>query len=147
MSGTVSRRQALTGAAVTGVGLPLLAACGTGGTGTDSTGSSSGANGGGPAKKPGTTLVAVSDVPVGGGVILADQGIVVTQPTQGVFKGFSSTCTHAGCQVANVDGGEIICPCHGSEFSISDGSVDGGPAPSPLQSVTVKVKGDQVVAG
>jgi len=149
MTSPLSRRQALTGAAATGIGVPLLAACASGsGTATDSTGGSGGANGGGAAKqKPGAGLVATSDVPVGGGVILADQGIVVTQPTQGEFKGFSSTCTHAGCTVTQISGGEIVCPCHGSQFSITDGSVDGGPAPAPLPSVAVQVKGDQVVAG
>ena len=149
MTSPLSRRQALTGAAATGIGVPLLAACASGsGTATDSTGGSGGANGGGAAKqKPGAGLVATSDVPVGGGVILADQGIVVTQPTQGEFKGFSSTCTHAGCTVTQISVGEIVCPCHGSQFSITDGSVDGGPAPAPLPSVAVQVKGDQVVAG
>ena len=153
MTSPLSRRQALTGAAATGIGVPLLAACASGsGTATDSTAGSGGANGGsngggGTKQNPGGGLVATSDVPVGGGVILADQGIVVTQPTQGEFKAFSSTCTHAGCTVTQVSGGEIVCPCHGSQFSITDGSVDGGPAPAPLPSVAVQVKGGQVVAG
>jgi Rieske Fe-S protein len=149
MAPALNRRQALSGAAAAGIGVPLLAACGSGSsTGTESTGGSGGANGGGPPKRdPGAGLVATSDVPVGGGVILADQQIVVTQPTQGEFKGFSAVCTHAGCTVTQISGGEIVCPCHGSQFSITDGSVDGGPAPAPLPSVAVKVKGDQVVSG
>jgi Rieske Fe-S protein len=146
MTSPLSRRQALTGATAVGVGLPLLAAC-SGGSATDSTGGSGGADGGGPQQKPGTGLVATSDVPVGGGVILSGPGVVVTQPTEGQFKAFSSTCTHAGCTVSQVSGGEIVCPCHGSRFSITDGSVDGGPAPSPLPTVAVQVKGGQVVAG
>ena len=48
---------------------------------------------------------------------------MVTQPTEGDFKGFSAVCTHQGCLVANVDGGTINCTCHGSQFSIEDGSV------------------------
>jgi Rieske Fe-S protein len=145
MTSPLSRRQALAGATAAGIGLPLLAAC-AGGTGTDSTGGSDGANGGAPKQTPGAGLVATSDVPVGGGVILSGPGIVVTQPAEGQFKAFSSTCTHAGCTVSQVSGGEIVCPCHGSRFSITDGSVDGGPAPSPLPTVAVRVKGDQVVA-
>ena len=51
----------------------------------------------------------------------ADQNVVVTQPTQGTFEGFSATCTHQGCQLATVAGGTINCGCHGSQFSITDG--------------------------
>jgi Rieske Fe-S protein len=41
--------------------------------------------------------------------------------------------------------GTINCPCHGSQFSIEDGSVVAGPAPSPLPAVDVVVEGDSVV--
>ena len=95
----------------------------------------------------GASLVAVADVPVGGGVIIAKPAVVVTQPEAGTFKGFSSICTHQSCPVANVEKGLINCTCHGSSYSIVDGSVKGGPAPAPLPPVTVKVEGDQVVEG
>ncbi len=90
-------------------------------------------------------LVAVGDVPVGSGVILGVAKVVVTQPTEGDFKGFSSTCTHQGCQVSSVSDDAITCACHNSTFSIEDGSVLGGPATAPLPSVPVAVDGDQVV--
>ena len=76
--------------------------------------------------------MAAADVPVGGGVILDKEKLVVTQPEAGTFKAFSSTCTHQGCTVTKVADGTIDCPCHGSTFSVEDGSVQGGPAPSPL---------------
>jgi Rieske Fe-S protein len=84
-------------------------------------------------------------VPVGSGVILSDQKVVVTQPTKGDFKAFSAICTHQGCLVSNVSGGTISCPCHGSQYSVKDGSVIGGPAPAPLPAVKVAVKGGEVV--
>ena len=71
--------------------------------------------------------------------------MVVTQPTAGQFKAFSSTCTHNHCQLSGFVGDRITCPCHGSTFSITDGSPNGGPAPSPLAEVAVKVVGDDVV--
>ena len=37
-----------------------------------------------------------------------------------------------------------MCPCHGSEFSIEDGSVEAGPANKPLGAVEVKVKGGEI---
>lgn len=101
---------------------------------------SAGAAGGGS----GTALGATSEIPVGGGMIFAAQKVVVTQPTAGTFKGFSSTCTHMGCQVSQISGGLIHCPCHGSEYSIVDGSVKGGPAPMPLPAENVTVQGGQV---
>jgi Rieske Fe-S protein len=90
-------------------------------------------------------LVATSDVPYGGGVILTNEEVVVTQPSAGEFACFSSICTHQGCEVGDVAGGTINCPCHGSQFSIADGSVVTGPATAPLEVVPVVVEGDSVV--
>jgi len=91
-------------------------------------------------------LVAAAEVPVGGGVILGASQVVVTQPSEGTFKGFSSTCTHQGCQVSSVDGDTIRCACHNSTFSVDDGAVLGGPATAPLPEVPVALAGDQVVS-
>ena len=147
----VSRRT-VTALTAAGVGLPLLAACSSddpgtasdpgvtrssdGGTSPTEAESSSGGSTGG--------LASTSDIEVGGGTIFADEQVVVTQPSEGTFKGFSSTCTHQGCQVAEVSDGLIHCPCHGSQFSIEDGSVQGGPASSPLPEVAISVDGDAV---
>lgn len=90
-------------------------------------------------------LASLTDVPVGGGVILAEQRVVLTRPAGDEVRGFSAVCTHAGCTVGEVDGGLIRCPCHGSAFSIADGSVQAGPAPSPLPQVAVAVSGADVV--
>ncbi|GAB6985556.1 Rieske (2Fe-2S) protein [Nocardioides pyridinolyticus] len=131
----ISRRRTLTGAAVAGVGIPLLAACGS-----DDGGSVDSA----PNVASGETLGPAADVPVGGGKIYGDQKLVVTQPTEGDFKGFSAVCTHQSCLVAEIKDGTINCICHGSKFSIEDGSVSIGPATSPLPPVEVTVDGDQI---
>ena len=133
--GGLSRRVVLCGATLCGVSLPLLAACSGSGS---SSGSSESSGSSGPA------TVAAADVPVGGGTILTAEMVVVTQPTKGEFKAFSAICTHQGCPVGSVTGGEIVCPCHSSHFSISDGSPVSGPAPSPLPAKTVTVEGGQV---
>ncbi len=119
-----------------GVGVPLLAACGAGGGGS---------NASEPSTKAGEKLGSASDVPVGGGMIYADQKVVVTQPTEGTFQGFSAICTHQGCPVSNVEDGTINCTCHGSKFSIQDGSVETGPATSPLGRVQVTVRRGEVI--
>ena len=82
-------------------------------------------------------------MPVGGGVILAEQKLVITQPTKGDFKGFTAVCTHQGCLVDEVTD-TINCPCHGSMYSIEDGSVVGGPAPAPLAEEKLVVDGDSI---
>jgi Rieske Fe-S protein len=91
-----------------------------------------------------TVLGKASDVPVGGGTVYADQKVVVTQPAAGQFKGFSAVCTHQGCTVANVSGGLIHCPCHGSTFHVADGSVAGGPATAPLPAEQITVSGGEI---
>ena len=133
----LNRRGALAGAATVGIGVPLLAAC-SGGDGTTAadTGSGSGSSSG--------ALSSTSDIEVGGGTIFNDQQVVVTQPTEGQFKCFTAVCTHQGCIVSSVSGGDIHCKCHGSAFSIEDGSVVNGPATSPLAEQQITVEGGQI---
>lgn len=97
------------------------------------------------AKPKGTLLGAASDIPVGGGAIYTAAKVVVTQPASGQYKAFSAVCTHVGCLVNKVTSGTIDCPCHGSEFKITNGAVVAGPAPSPLPARQIKIVDDQVI--
>jgi nitrite reductase/ring-hydroxylating ferredoxin subunit len=101
-------------------------------------------SGSGAAAGP-AALASTSDIPVGGGKILTDKKIVITQPQSGAFHAFSAVCTHAGCTVGSVSGGTINCPCHGSRFNITNGAVVNGPAASPLPPVSIKVQGNSIV--
>jgi Rieske Fe-S protein len=98
-----------------------------------------------PAKVTGTVLGDASEIPVGGGKIYTAAKVVVTQPTRGQYKGFSAVCTHVGCIMSQVANGTIDCPCHGSEFKITNGAVVTGPAPSPLPAKPVTVTDGKVV--
>ena len=89
--------------------------------------------------------VATSKVPVGGAVILDDADYVITQPSKGEFKAFSKICTHNRCPVTEIRGSDIVCTCHGSRFSIADGSVTNPPARKSLAEAEVTVAGGQVV--
>jgi Rieske Fe-S protein len=135
MTADLGRRRVIAGTAGLGLATPLLVACG--GDDGESAGDSGGSGGDG-------VLAATSDVPVGGGTIISDQEVVVTQPVEGEFKAFTSVCTHQGCQVGKVENGEILCPCHGSAFSAEDGSVVNGPATEPLAEKQISVDGDQI---
>ncbi|MET9615941.1 Rieske (2Fe-2S) protein [Kitasatospora indigofera] len=128
-----TRRTLLCGAAAVLAGGGALAVSGCG----SSTSGGSAEAAAGPVE-----VGPASEVPVGGGKVFREKKIVVTQPTEGQYKAFSAKCTHAGCIVDQVKNNEILCPCHGSRFSITDGSVQGtGPAPSPLPSYQVAVEG------
>ncbi|MGW5198744.1 Rieske (2Fe-2S) protein [Streptomyces spiralis] len=89
-------------------------------------------------------LTSTRDIPEGGGKVFAEQKVVVTQPAKGRFKAFSAVCTHQGCTVAKVAEGTIDCPCHGSRFRITDGSVAGGPATRPLAARKIEVQGNSI---
>ncbi|GAT81349.1 iron sulfur protein [Streptomyces sp. F-3] len=89
-------------------------------------------------------LAKASDIPEGGGKVFGDQGVVVTQPTKGEFKAFSSQCTHQGCAVSRIADGVIVCPCHNSEFSAADGSVRKGPAAQPLPAKNISVTNGEI---
>ncbi|WP_327252009.1 Rieske (2Fe-2S) protein [Streptomyces sp. NBC_01244] len=84
-------------------------------------------------------LIKASEVPVGGGTVLKDEKLVVTQPTAGNFRCFTAVCTHQGCLVNKVEAGTIDCPCHGSKFKDTDGAVAKGPATKPLEEKKITV--------
>jgi Rieske Fe-S protein len=163
---TVLRAAGL--AALSGGGVAVLGACtAEGETGTPASSapatsaSSAPASSSAPAESPSASAadeptpseapapegpgVATSEVPVGGGVILEDADYVITQPTAGEFKAFSKICTHQNCPVTGIEGRTINCQCHGSKFSIEDGSVQNGPATRPLPKAEVTVAGGEVV--
>ncbi|GGM02118.1 iron-sulfur protein [Streptomyces fumigatiscleroticus] len=108
-----------------------------GGCGDDSGSSSA-------SEASGKELTRTDDVPVGGGTVLKDDKVVVTQPEKDRFKAFSAVCTHQGCTVADVSGSTINCACHGSRFRIADGSVAAGPATEPLPAKEITVDGNSV---
>ena len=60
------------------------------------------------------------------------------------FIAFSNNCTHLGCPINWVQGGQLfLCPCHGSVFN-GDGTVAAGPAARPLVRYHVRVVGRNV---
>lgn len=145
------RRTILKGAAVAGVALPFLAACGgddepsgSGATTPSSDSSSSagdptgtgGGNGGGGGSTAADAIATTEEIPEGGGIILDDPGIVITQPSEGEFQGFSNICKHAGCELTSVADGTINCNCHGSQYSIADGSPVTGPNGQPASTIS-----------
>jgi Rieske Fe-S protein len=93
----------------------------------------------------GTVLGAASQVPVGGGVVFTAEKVVVTQPVKNEYKAFSAICTHVGCICNVVANGTINCPCHGSKFKITDGSLVTGPGSGPLPPRAVTVTNGKIL--
>jgi Rieske Fe-S protein len=123
------------------------------GTASPGAGSSSGMQGamgngsqsGSGAMTMGTVLATTKEIPLGGGKIFSDQKVVVTQPKKGKYLAFSAVCTHVGCILNKIANGSIDCPCHGSEFRITDGSLITGPANGPLPRKNIKVVKGKVI--
>ena len=144
---TVPRRAVMKAAAVGGLAA-VMAGCETYGAAStdqdDGTDEPSGQSGDPTGDPSGAVLASTSEIPVGGGKVFDGENVVVTQPEGGQFVAFSAVCTHQGCSVATVLDGTINCPCHGSKFSVKDGSVEGGPAPKPLSKVAITVDGTSI---
>ena len=132
----------LAGCARYGTSNGLAAAPAQGGTSSPAAGAA--AAGAAAAGAP-AVLARTTDIPVGGGKVLTDKKIVITQPQAGSFHAFTAICTHQGCIVDAVSGGTINCPCHGSKYSAASGSVVNGPATLPLAAVSITVQGTSII--
>ena len=155
-----TRRGVLAGVGLVGLA-GAVSACSSGGSSSSAAGTGAGAAPAStaPASAPSSAsasagtgsaagaLATTSEIPVGSGKIFTVQKVVVTQPTSGDFKAFSAVCTHMGCIVSQISNGTIDCPCHGSQYSIKDGAVVAGPAPSPLPAEAIKLSGSSIILG
>ena len=64
------------------------------------------------------------------GVTFRDGLIVIKDEYKTRF--LSAKCTHLGCNIHSVENNELVCPCHGSRFSLN-GDCLKGPAKEGLQ--------------
>ncbi|MFF4953693.1 Rieske (2Fe-2S) protein [Streptomyces chattanoogensis] len=138
MSASPDRRTVLRGAALAGAACFGAAACGTGEQKPDATR---------PASDAPTELGPASAVPVGGARLYAEQRLMVSQPTKGEFKCFSTVCTHMGAVLNKIEKEQGVCPLHGSRFDVATGKVVHGPATRPLEEVPVRVRNGKLMAG
>ena len=81
------------------------------------------------------TIDAASPLATVGGAatITASTGTyLVARTAQSTLTAVTAVCTHEGCAVSGIANSLYVCPCHGSEFNLTGGVVQ-GPATSPLR--------------
>ena len=90
-------------------------------------------------------LASTADVPVGGGKILADKKIVITQPKAGTFDAFTAVCTHQGCIVGSVVGRHHQLPVPRQQVQHRQRLGRQRPGRVPAGPVSIKVQGTSIV--
>jgi nitrite reductase/ring-hydroxylating ferredoxin subunit/uncharacterized membrane protein len=94
-----------------------------------------------------TDAGAESDVPaIGVGQLVADGIPLLVTRRAGKVVAMLDRCTHRGGALSDgdVDGECVICPLHGSRFSLDDGSVRGGPASRPQATLEVRIRDGRI---
>ncbi|MGY2067022.1 Rieske 2Fe-2S domain-containing protein [Blastococcus sp. SYSU DS0619] len=80
-------------------------------------------------------------------VVEHEGSVVAVAMLAGELRAFDDTCPHAGCSLAEgeLDGQNVICPCHQATFDVRTGDVVEGPAPSGVAVWSVAVADGAVV--
>lgn len=75
---------------------------------------------------------------------------LVVKTTDTEARAYYLKCTHLGCTVGvpsgNLEGKQLVCPCHGGHFDALGNNVS-GPPPIPLNALAVKLEpnGDIII--
>lgn len=90
----------------------------------------------------------LADLPVGSAKAVNYGGVpVMVLRTPESLRAFSLVCTHLGCIVQwQAADGEFYCACHDGTFD-QFGEVISGPPQLPLEQISVKIDGQEVIVG
>ena len=139
---SLPRRSLLLGAGAVGGSALALSSCAA--STTDTPASTAAAD---PSAPPGTAVRVgkLSDVKVGGTapVKFDAKTVVIFRKDETTVLAYDATCSPAGCPVAPA-GEAFQCPCHGSSFKGSDGSVANGPAQAPMATLKAAIDGEWI---
>ena len=66
---------------------------------------------------------------------------------EGELYAIDNECTHAACDLVygRLDGEILECDCHGSQFNVKTGAVEGPPAMDDVPTYPVRIEGDNVL--
>ena len=89
----------------------------------------------GIAKKTGDDLVVKlsenAELTKTGGTVKVNDELMLVRTSETEFLAVRTVCTHKGCDV-ELQGDKFVCPCHGSEYTIT-GKVTEGPSTTNLK--------------
>lgn len=92
-------------------------------------------------KTPGRIRKIKATLPTAPGAYFIKGAVIIVRPegrTGGGIRVLSTRCTHLGCELRRLNAGTLVCPCHGSQFSI-DGEVRRGPALRELRELKYRI--------
>lgn len=87
------------------------------------------------------------EIPPGGYKVVEDRGtFIAVFNVDGEFFALEDVCTHDGAELTGgaIEGGEVICPRHGSRFCIKTGKALTPPAYEPTAVFPVKAESGAV---
>jgi nitrite reductase/ring-hydroxylating ferredoxin subunit len=64
----------------------------------------------------------------------------------GELRAIHDRCSHRGCSLADgeIEGDAVVCACHGSRYTLADGSVLQGPAVAPQPAFEVRERDGRI---
>lgn len=94
----------------------------------------------------GAVLATLADLAVGATLAVTVQGhdLVLSRSGEDEVAAVSAICTHKGCTVVATPT-ELECPCHGSRFETTTGTLINGPAKLPLTPIAVAIRESNIV--
>jgi len=76
------------------------------------------------------------------GLSISDE--VILYKTNKELKVYSARCTHLGCKINQIEGDEIVCPCHGSRYNF-EGKPVKGPSIKNLKELKFELEGNDIL--
>jgi Rieske Fe-S protein len=93
------------------------------------------------------TVATLDELPAGSSRIFkfGREPALLVRTRAGELRAFIATCTHLDCTVQYRDDWDLIwCACHNGRYDLNGRNVS-GPPPRPLTTLTVEVKGDDII--
>ena len=78
-------------------------------------------------------------------VVVDDTPVLLLRQGEDTYA-IHDRCSHRGCSLSEgeVEGDEVVCPCHGSRFSLRDGAVKHGPATASQPAFQVRLRDGRI---
>jgi nitrite reductase/ring-hydroxylating ferredoxin subunit/uncharacterized membrane protein len=78
-------------------------------------------------------------------VVIDDTPVLLLNQDANIYA-IHDRCSHRGCSLSDgkIEGDEVVCACHGSRFSLRDGSVRHGPATASQPAFQTRVEDGRI---